>query len=799
MSRGQQGKPGSSTGPADEVELSASVRRARMYLDAAAPRDAHEILSKIVHTVHLSPVSDELELEALTLLLECCLDLGHEDHLGRWGSKLDRLRGTSQDGPADAFIRATAVLSRVALTQARVSEALALCLSVSPELLEAASAQTAIALLSHLEEVHRRQGDLDQAEAAVARALDRAERDGEAALQGNVRGLMAGLLNLRGRFPEALRLYNEAARLHRKGGDFTGMARDNLDRGWLLNRIGLLPECWEAFEEARRYARAIGLPRLTLRAELGLGMIAVRGGDTGAARPLLLSVWRRAGKQRMPREAALALGYWGEAQVLSGRPGQARRALGLYHRLAKRGAPGGDLAAGCEIRLAHLALSEGRHHEAEGHARTAARLSSEAGLAWEEAQARRLLGAALILLDRNALGQAELRESLRLSHGLNETFEIELTRAWMEYSGEACRAGVQPGFHPSWILHRGTAHGSAAVSSSPRPRPQEPDRGQVRLCRPGEGADSIWRRTGLVTQSPRLLRVLDEAAAVARVGDAVLILGETGTGKDLLARGIHSLSARPGALIPFNCAACPEDLVESELFGAERGAYTGADRRRDGLVLQAMRGTLFLDEIGDLPPRAQGSVLRFLDQGEVRALGSHVIRRVQVGLIAATHQPLYNQVESGVFRRDLFYRIAQKVLELPSLRERPEDLVVLIQQLWPRLNDGAAPPAWLMRDKTLETLRSHPWPGNVRELEHFLRRVRLVSGRELNPGEILRDLRGPSSSRPRAARVADEPIGPALERALRASGGNRREAAAILGISRAKLYRLLRAGDQPAQ
>ncbi len=296
-----------------------------------------------------------------------------------------------------------------------------------------------------------------------------------------------------------------------------------------------------------------------------------------------------------------------------------------------------------------------------------------------------------------------------------------------------------------------------------------------------------------MTRSRILMTLLEEAADLARSGAGVLVQGETGTGKDLVARGMHELSGRSGRFLPFNCAACPASLVEGELFGVERGAYTGADRSRPGLVSEAVGGTLFLDEVGDLESRGQGSVLRFLDGREVRALGSTVIRKVSVGVIAATHYPLLERASQGLFRSDLYYRLAQGRLDLPPLRERREDMDLLVTRIWTRLAPDAEPPAWLMERPSMNLLQEYTWPGNVRELDHFLARIHLKlqvgDACDTGPGLVrgLLSARGLPGTGPQLS-----PPGPGeVHRALAVTVGNRSRAAALLGISRAKLYRLL--------
>jgi len=282
-------------------------------------------------------------------------------------------------------------------------------------------------------------------------------------------------------------------------------------------------------------------------------------------------------------------------------------------------------------------------------------------------------------------------------------------------------------------------------------------------------------------------QVLEEVERFGTAGVNVLILGETGTGKELLARGLHECSGRQGRFVPFNCAGCPPNLIESELFGVERGAYTGADRSRVGLIREAAGGTLFLDEVGDLRPESQGALLRFLDSGEVRALGSGEIGSVSLGVVAATLRPIEAGVRAGGFRPDLYYRLAQGYITVPPLRARRVDLVPLIRGLW-RRNFHTPEPAWLFEPWAQELLRGHAWQGNVRELAHLLQRLHAqgAAGRPPAPDAFAVMLRmgnpGAATPLPDRERVLE-----ALDRMR----GNRKRAAAFLGISRQRLYRLL--------
>ncbi len=239
----------------------------------------------------------------------------------------------------------------------------------------------------------------------------------------------------------------------------------------------------------------------------------------------------------------------------------------------------------------------------------------------------------------------------------------------------------------------------------------------------GPGLEQIYRLARLV--SPRQT--------------TVLIYGETGTGKELVARGIHQIS--PRAKSPFvvvNCAAIPEQLLEAELFGHARGAFTGAVQSRLGRIHVAQGGTLFLDEVGELPLSMQAKLLRFLQDGEVQRLGSSDVFRVDVRVISATNVDLLRSVQQKTFRQDLYYRLAVFPIELPPLRQRREDILPLASHFLDQFCEQAAYPRKEMSSSTAAVLRQHCWPGNVRELQHAIERAFILSGdeRQLKPAHF---------------------------------------------------------------
>ena len=302
----------------------------------------------------------------------------------------------------------------------------------------------------------------------------------------------------------------------------------------------------------------------------------------------------------------------------------------------------------------------------------------------------------------------------------------------------------------------------------------------------------------IIGRSNALRATLDQAAKVAAHRDVtVLVGGETGTGKELLARAIHYHSPRAAApFVEINCAAIPANLLESELFGHEKGSFTGAVAAKPGLFEMAHGGTLFLDEVGHLPLELQAKLLRALESREIRRVGGQVTRRIDIRVIGATHLNLGAAVAKGEFREDLYYRLNVVALTLPPLRDREQDIELLAETFVSRLatsNRLAVPP---LSPEVREALRGHPWPGNVRELRNAMERALVLSP----PGALRLEELGLSRGLSPEKTKDDGPPFPAdLATIIRASvllmlkrcGGNKSEAARRLGISRPRLQRLL--------
>jgi transcriptional regulator with GAF, ATPase, and Fis domain len=305
----------------------------------------------------------------------------------------------------------------------------------------------------------------------------------------------------------------------------------------------------------------------------------------------------------------------------------------------------------------------------------------------------------------------------------------------------------------------------------------------------------------LLGQSPEFRAVVRSAQIAAATDVTVLVLGESGTGKELLARAVHHESKRrERPFVTINCAALPESLAESELFGHRKGAFTGAVSDQPGRIRAADGGTLFLDEVGELPPSIQAKLLRFLESGEIQAVGESAVHRVDVRIITATHRDLYALVREGSFREDLYYRLNVVPLELPSLSRRTGDIRLLLDKLTTTLANQyeLQPPRYSAQ--TLASLEHYHWPGNVRELRNFCERmVVLFNGRTVEPGNLPQEIRESARGNGTSGLFTLPDEGIRLEeleqqmirQALAKTAGNRSRAARLLGLTRdTLLYRL---------
>lgn len=392
-------------------------------------------------------------------------------------------------------------------------------------------------------------------------------------------------------------------------------------------------------------------------------------------------------------------------------------------------------------------------------------------------------GHAILITDLRLAGMSGL-DVVRRAHEMDEDFGVLLMTAYasVDSAVEALRIGAHDYLLKPLIFEEVARKVSGLLEQ------RELKRENARLRR----AVQQHRDVELVAHSKAMREVLEWVRRAAASRSIVLISGETGTGKEVVARSIHNLGAdREQPFLAVNLAAVPETMIESELFGHERGAFTGADRRREGILRAAGPGTVFLDEVAEMSPPVQAKLLRALEAREVQPLGSDTTAPFEARILVATHRDLGAMVKEGRFREDLFYRLNVLRIHLPPLRERPEDIPSLVHQLLQRhaLRNGAAAPH--LTPEAMRALCQHPWRGNAREVANVLERALILA----DDGSIGL-LQLPTDFREGSAGLALQDAVDRSERAhialvLRLCGGNRERAAAELGISPATLFRRL--------
>jgi DNA-binding NtrC family response regulator len=297
--------------------------------------------------------------------------------------------------------------------------------------------------------------------------------------------------------------------------------------------------------------------------------------------------------------------------------------------------------------------------------------------------------------------------------------------------------------------------------------------------------------TEMIGSSPGMVEIYKTVSRVAPTDATVVIEGETGSGKELVARLIHRFSKRVAQpFVPVDCASIPSALIESELFGAMKGAFTGADRDRIGVFEAANRGTVFLDEIGDIDLAFQVKLLRFLQEREIRAVGASREKKVDVRVVVATNRDLQKMVEEGKFREDLWFRLNVVRLALPPLRERRNDVPLLTHYFLNKYNNRYNRSVKLT-ESGLKTLKDFTWPGNVRQLQHLIERLTILAPNDRIDSEAVQDAIEAMSRGGAAGETLAETESDQIRRVLAATGGNKSRAAAILGIERKTLYRKL--------
>ena len=658
---------------------------------------------------------------------------------------------------------------------------------------EAGDLALSAAALFHLGTLAYRTGDAMRARDLFEQALALYRRVGDQAKTAQVRnnlGLIhkqlcewdAAIAHLRAALEDLLRL-----------GRFADSGTPLQNLGIVAQKSGDWAAALEYYGQAEHVFLQVADPIGLAQVGIGMGNVARLQRRFTDAETAFLTALERARTHEARREEVLALEFLGELEFDRGHP---ETALARYHEalaIAQRVAPEGDLVVELERRRAEALCALGRLDDADAACERARRLARLTDDRLEHGAAHRVAGA--IALARGSRAEAvqawniaaKLLADCRERHELARTL-LALGRAADDPS-EARRHLYRAGalfaeFQSAHGLEESERELRRVLGGSPEPAPV-----------PGRPASLLGRRhraPSLVAHSHAMRRVESLARRAAATELSVLITGETGTGKELIARTIHGLSARSARpFLAVNCGALRADLALSQLFGHRKGAFTGAHAEGTGLVEAAHGGTLFLDEVGELPLDVQVTLLRFLESGEYLRLGETQVRRADVRVIAATNRALRDAEGDRLFRRDLLFRLNEIEIQLPSLRERVDDILPLARHFLtfyggidgPRLGPDAE-----------AVLGSYPWPGNVRELENVMKRVAA-----LHPGEDIVD----ATALMPFLEGARAPVLTAASRDERAeilaacarAGGNRSRMAEILGVSRKTLYARLKRLD----
>lgn len=501
-------------------------------------------------------------------------------------------------------------------------------------------------------------------------------------------------------------------------------------------------------------------------------------------------------EQKFSREEAICLEYIGDCHLLQKDFRQALDCYSAAQKIAEATAPRGDLIPELGQRIGEAMVNLGDPNGAILACERGLRVARETGDRYEECATHRVLAMANWATGNPRKGLRLAAEGIELAR----SYEIpyELARA-LQWAGEARLQGNSDdertlGRRQLWEARAtyerlGLTHQTRQIEkllgfeTQPEPQPDEPG---VASLAGLEHLDRGAMRFGIITCSPEVSDAVATIQSVAPSRIPVLIMGQSGVGKELFAKALHLMSDRRKApFIAVNCGAVSPSLVDSEFFGHERGAFTGAISTREGLIASAHQGTLFLDEIGELSPGAQSTLLRVLETGELRPLGRDDVRTIDVRIVAATNASLEELVDRGVFRRDLYYRLNGVSVALPPLQEREEDIRALFRYFWAQAA-AASKKSLTLADDIEAMLCAYSWPGNVRELKHEIARVialaeggAIVNREAFLPRQSAKSADALRRQRERRAEVDEERE--AILRALRAHQGNKAEAARSLG------------------
>jgi DNA-binding NtrC family response regulator/Tfp pilus assembly protein PilF len=642
--------------------------------------------------------------------------------------------------------------------------------------------------LNVLGRVSYRDGDLAGARVHYEQALAFYGRVGDEVSTAYVRNNLGLIHKNLCEWDAAITHLSAALEIRRRHGRFAESANSLVNLGVVHQKSSRWDLAGECFAQARQIYLQVGDQLRLSAVAIGLGNIARLERRFVEAEGQLLEALERARGQGAQREEVLALEFLGELDFDRGRP---ESALGRYDTalaLADRVAPEGDLVVEIERRRAEVLVVLGQVDAADTACRHAQRLARQIDDRLEYAVSFRASAAIAAARGQHDQALEDWRRATVLLASCHESYEqgrtlLDLGRATAD-TEEARHAFYRAGSlfaplsTPVW-LERAEEGLRRLLQNGTEPAP----------TRPASLLGRRHRAPGLVACSAGMRRVESLARRAAATELSVLVTGETGTGKELVARTIHALSPRQNKpFLAVNCGALRADLALSQLFGHRKGAFTGAHADGVGLVEAAHGGTLFLDEVGELPHDVQVTILRFLESGEYLRLGETQVRRADVRMIAATNRLLRGAEAERLFRRDLLFRLNEIEIHLPSLRERHEDILPLARHFLafyggldgPRLGPDAE-----------SVLASYSWPGNVRELENVMKRIAaLHAGKASLDAEALLPFLAHDRGDREAPLPRDERS--AILAAYAEANGNKSRVAAMLGVSRKTLYARLK-------
>ena len=783
---------------------------AEIFLRADSYLPALQNLEECIHSAERLGLDPSrvatLEMKAAQVLIERGDAPGALKHLAR-----ARARAIAESSP-ELIARLQLQSARALIELSQYEEALGSCERAHAYFKD----KNLMAPLAHtyncFGRIHFRLGDLDKAKEFYEAALhlfrwDLNDEEGVIRAHNNLGVLYRHLSDWRQATWHLLRSMELSTRL----GNFAYIAVSCANLGIVHLKAGAWDEAVEHFDRALNSYVQIGRESGVARMRIGLSTIATFRHDFATAEAHLAAASQITSRLGTSREQVLCLFSRGELQHEMRRLDEALELYGDALEMARQIAPEGDMVHELQRRRAEAFASRGDLPLALKAAEDALHRSRRLKDMLEEGAARRVLAQVHTLEGRIADANEQSKEAVRLLESIHERFE--LARAYLEQArrmpgtGDAdrVREAQNLAFKAMSLFEQLGMEDSmksceTALRELNAPTWITAPRGQRTAAPPSSQAQDIARAHGIISQNPRTLELVRKASELVTTPARVLVQGETGTGKNLLAYMFRSFEVERGRpFVEVNCTSLPGDLVESELFGYVRGAFTGAAITKRGIFEEADGGTIFLNEIGELSERTQVKLLQVLDDGTYRRLGEVRSRRLNVRIVSATNKDLDAAVKAGWFRADLYYRLGQVVLSLPPLRERREDIPLLIRNFLDELAAREGRQVVLAED-ALEYWVSLPWMGNVRELKHKVESVFLCAGRQelvdratllrlLYPGGTpaaeahpTRGLRG------RVDLAKREEILAALSR----NAGNRSRAALELGITRRHLIRLLK-------